>query len=169
VAERRIVYLVRHGVAAERGPEYPDDRLRPLTSEGKDKVREIAAGLAAIGVHLDEILTSPLVRTRQTAEILAGAWSPVPAVRDLDGLAVDGRNEQVLSALAARRRGRQVALVGHMPGIGSLAAELIGSASPFPFRKGAVAGILLGRDPRRGDGTLLWFAPPKLLRLAGPR
>ena len=169
MAEARILYLVRHGIAEERGPEYPDDAARPLTGEGKAKLREVAAGLVALGVDPEEILTSPFVRTRQTADLLAAAWPKRPHVIDLEPLAVGGRPSAVIAALAARKARKQVALVGHMPGIGLLAAELIGAGRPLAFKKGAVACITLDKAPGRGAGTLVWFAPPRLLRVVARR
>jgi phosphohistidine phosphatase len=163
----RRLYLVRHAIAADRGPEYPDDAQRPLTAEGKEKMREIAAGLVTLGLELDEILTSPFVRTRQTADLLAAAWKKPPPVTGLDALAVGGRTSAVLAALASSTASRSVALVGHMPGLGALAAELIGSTRGLGFKKGAVACIAVERTTAPGAGTLLWFAPPRLLRLIG--
>jgi len=64
------LYLIRHGVAAEQGPQFPDDDDRPLTSDGIERFRQEVAGLREMGVRLDRILTSPLVRAVQTAEIL---------------------------------------------------------------------------------------------------
>jgi phosphohistidine phosphatase len=169
MAEERLFYLIRHGVAEERGPGYPDDSRRPLTSEGKARLVEIGAGLVALGVDLDEILTSPFVRTRQTADILAQAWSKPPRVTDVEALAVGSRTGTVLAALASGAERPHVAIVGHMPGIGVLAAELIGASRPLDFRKGSVACIALDRTPRRGAGDLRWFVPPRLLRIIGRR
>ena len=69
VTEQFELYLIRHGVAAERGENYPDDTKRPLTNDGVQKLRKEAKALVALDVTFDVILTSPLVRTRQTAEI----------------------------------------------------------------------------------------------------
>ena len=65
------LYLVRHGIAAERGPEYPDDSKRPLTGKGIAALRNEAKALNALKVSFDVIIASPLTRTRQTAEVLA--------------------------------------------------------------------------------------------------
>src|SRR5262245_46607562 len=154
MADEQVLYLIRHGVAAERGPDYPDDSKRPLTAEGKAKMREIGAGLVRADVEFDEILTSPFVRTRQTADLLAGAWSKAPQIVELPELAVGGRSTDVFAALASRDGGRQLALVGHMPGIGLLAAELIGCSHAMDFKKGAVACVTLNKTPARGAGQL---------------
>lgn len=166
---QRVLYLVRHGLAGDAGPEYPDDSKRPLTTDGASRMREVAGGLVALGVELDAVLTSPYVRTRQTADIVAAAWSPAPPVSNLEALAVDGRTASVIAALTSGETGARLALVGHMPGIGALAAELLGVVHPLEFKKGAVACLSLEGLPRRGSATLLWFAPPKLLRLAARR
>src|SRR5438552_8109471 len=62
------LYLIRHGLAAERGEAYPDDSKRPLTSRGIQRLKREAKALNALDVSFDVILTSPFVRTRQTAE-----------------------------------------------------------------------------------------------------
>ena len=67
------LYLVRHAVAEERGPAWPDDSQRPLTEEGAKRWRRQAAGLAALEARPDLILTSPFTRARQTADLLAAA------------------------------------------------------------------------------------------------
>ena len=74
------LYLVRHAIAAERGPKYPDDRLRPLTPAGSKKFAESVPGLIEMDVVIDFVLTSPLVRARDTAMILAAGLKPKPAV-----------------------------------------------------------------------------------------
>lgn len=165
MAESRLFYLVRHGVAEERGPDYPDDAQRPLTGEGKVRMQEIGRGLLALGVEVDEILTSPFVRTRQTAEILSGCWKPAPRVVDLEALAVGARTSGVLAALATQRKAQRVALVGHMPGLGLLGAELIGATGALEFKKGGVACIQVDGMPAPRTGTLLWLATPRMLRL----
>ena len=74
------LYLVRHGLADERGDSWPDDTKRPLTEEGISSLRKSARGLARAGVSFDVILTSPLVRTRQTADVIASAFDPRPPI-----------------------------------------------------------------------------------------
>ena len=81
------LYLIRHGVAEERGEAWPDDAKRPLTQDGMAKLRQAARALARLDVALDVIVTSPLVRTRQTAEIIAGGLNPHPNIVAADSLA----------------------------------------------------------------------------------
>ena len=161
------VYLVRHAIAAERGAEWPNDDERPLTSRGAARFREVVAGLAALGVSFDEILTSPAVRTIQTAELLAQGLTAAPPIVELAALSPTGSIAAVLGELAKRVDRDAVALVGHEPAIGTLAARLAGAATPFEFKKGAVCRIDFDRPVAVGDGRLVWFAPPRLLRQLG--
>lgn len=159
------LYLIRHGVAADRGPAFPDDRRRPLTSEGVARLRAEARALAALGVRLDRILTSPLVRTRQTADIVAAAFPlPVP-LTETTALAIDGSPDEVRMELARWPDTAAVALVGHAPGIGELACALIGARAHIDFKKGTVCRIDL--DPGRRLGRLRWMLTPKMLRIIG--
>src|SRR5262244_1088175 len=91
------LYLVRHGVAEARGEAWPDDTKRPLTEQGVSRFRKSARALSRLGVSIDVVLTSPLIRTRQTAEILAAAFNPRPAVVNVDALAPGGSQASVLS------------------------------------------------------------------------
>src|SRR5512138_1330454 len=81
------LYLVRHAIAEERGDAWPDDTKRPLTADGASRMRKAARGLSRMDVTLDVILSSPLVRARQTAEILAASLSPHPSIVNVDSLA----------------------------------------------------------------------------------
>lgn len=161
------LYLIRHGVAGARGEAYPDDTKRPLTPQGVSQLRRAAKGLDALGVEFDEILTSPLVRARQTAEVIAQALAPRTPVTPLDALAPGVAPAAVVSALADHARHRSIALVGHEPGLGELAARLIGTRAPIPFKKGAVCRIDLEALPPARPGRLCWFATPKMLRKLG--
>src|SRR5882672_6508644 len=93
------LYLVRHGVAEERGELWPDDSKRPLSEEGMAGMRKATRGLARIGVSVDVVLTSPLVRARQTAEIVAGGLDPRPALVTAESLAPDGTYAAVVADL----------------------------------------------------------------------
>lgn len=161
------LYLVRHAIAAERGTEWPDDARRPLTERGIARFTEVVAGLAWFGVAPDDIYTSPLVRARQTAQILAKGVEGHPAVKVLDALAPGHAPADVVRALAEVSTRRHLALVGHEPGLGELAAFLIGSRRPIPFRKGGVCRIDLESIGSKRSGELQWCLPPKVLRKLG--
>jgi phosphohistidine phosphatase len=159
------LYLVRHAIAAERGPDYPDDRLRPLTDEGTRRFKEAVRGLKALGVGLDVIFTSPLTRARETATILgAGLGRRVP-IETLEALAPGGKPAAVIDGVSKRPKAqRRVALVGHEPDLGELAARLLGARGTVEFKKGAVCAIEVDDATPGGPGTLRWLLPPKALR-----
>src|SRR5216683_2320278 len=93
------LYLIRHGLAEERGEAWPDDSKRPLTEEGMSRLRKQARGLARLGVMLDVVLTSPLVRARQTAEIVAAGLDPRPSLATIESLAPDGTYQAIMADL----------------------------------------------------------------------
>lgn len=161
------LYLIRHGVAAERGEAWLDDAKRPLTDEGVRRLRKIAAGLVGIGVSFDVVLTSPLVRAKQTAEIIAGGLDPHPPIIITDALLPGGAYAAVLDDLTKQARRRRIALVGHEPGLGALAGRLLASRHALEFKKGAIARIDVAALPPTGAGSLHWFLTPKLLRRLG--
>jgi phosphohistidine phosphatase len=163
MAEHEL-YLIRHGVAEERGDAWPDDTRRPLSEDGMSGLRKAARGLIRIGVEFDVILTSPLVRTRQTAEIIAAAFNTRPPIVAIDSLTPDGSTQGVMNDLEKHARRGRIALVGHEPGIGELAARLFGSRRPLEFKKGAVCRIDVDSIPPAGPGRLRWFLTPKILR-----
>src|SRR5438128_7093070 len=158
------IYLIRHGLAEERGDSWPDDAKRPLTEEGMSRMRKSARGLSRLGVTLDVVLTSPLVRARQTAEIVAAGVSPRPSLVNAESLAPDGSFAAVVADLEKHVRKGRIALVGHEPGIGELAARLIGSRHAIEFKKGAVCRIDLDALPPTAPGDLRWLLTPRVLR-----
>lgn len=161
------LYLIRHGLAAERGPEFPDDSKRPLTSRGIAALRKEAKGLNELEIAFDLILSSPLVRTRQTAETLAEFMQASPSIVLSDALAPAGTPAAVIQEIGRHARTARMALVGHEPNMGELAAHLIGARSRMPFKKGAICRIDFVVMPPKGVGELRWFLPPKVLRGLG--
>jgi phosphohistidine phosphatase len=158
------LYLIRHAIAEQRGDKWPDDSKRPLTADGIAKMEKAARGLARLGVRLDVILTSPLVRARQTADIVAAELEHHPPIVTADALVPGGDYPSVIAALEKQLRRLRIGLVGHEPGLGEIAARLIGSRHPIQMRKGAVCRIDVDELPPNGPGDLRWLLPPKILR-----
>jgi len=157
--------LFRHGPAGERdASRWPDDGKRPLTAKGIQKTRDAAKGLIRLEKGISLILTSPLVRARQTAEALAAALDPRPSLVNVDSLAPDGAYASVIADLEKHARKTRLALVGHEPMIGELAARLLGSRHPIEFKKGAVCRIDIDDLPPAGPGDLRWMLTPKIMR-----
>ena len=163
------LYLVRHAIAADRGDEWPDDTKRPLTVRGINRFKQVVRGLRRLGVELDEVWTSPLVRARQTADLLAAGLPGKPTVKVLDALAPGHTPAAVVAQLTKASRGGRLALVGHEPGLGELAAHLMGATRALEFRKGGVGRIDLGALSGKRPGSLVWFLPPRVVRSLGTR
>lgn len=160
--------LVRHGIAAERGPAYPDDALRPLTGKGKERLREAAPGLALLFTP-EVIVTSPYRRARETAEILAEAYG-TRAVQSCGALVSDDYAE-LFSELAGLDAERVLA-VGHEPFFSETLSVLLAGDPALiavDFKKGAAALVDCEGMPIPGRATLAWFLPPAALRLVGHR
>ena len=115
----------------------------------------------------DLIITSPLTRTRQTAEVFAEHLEGKPTVIQSDALAPAGTPAAVMQEIAKHARKARIALVGHEPNIGELTARLIGARSPIEFKKGAICRIDFDVLPPKALGQLRWFMPPRVLRKAG--
>ena len=160
--------ILRHAVAFPRDPKrWPDDSERPLTLEGVKRARRAAAGLRRIARRPALVLTSPLVRARDTATIFAQAahW---PKANECAALSPGGSPEEVLEVL--RRRGAQadcVAVVGHQPHLGRLLALCLrGDArcEAFELKKSAVVCVQFQGPPRARQGALTALFPPRALR-----
>ena len=158
--------IVRHAIAFERDPQrWSDDGARPLTPEGKRRAKKAAAGLKRFTKPPERLLTSPLVRARQTAEILTevAGWPPAEEVAELS----PEEAPQALLALLGRDRSKLVAIVGHQPGLGHLLnACLLGEGRNLPvdLKKNAVACLSFRGSVRAGRATLKWLATPRMLR-----
>ncbi|MBE9171110.1 phosphohistidine phosphatase SixA [Pleurocapsales cyanobacterium LEGE 06147] len=161
------VYLIRHGIAAERGT-YDNDELRPLTDKGRKKTSEVAQKLRSIGLKFDQILTSPLVRAYQTAEILVRVGLG-QHLEKFAPLAPDGNIQDWLSWQAQWYKAHQnskIGLVGHQPDLGNWAEILVwGSVKEkLVVKKAGVIGLQVpeGVTPV-GQSELFLLASPKWL------
>jgi phosphohistidine phosphatase len=156
------LYLIRHADAIPVGEQgITSDFDRPLSPVGHLQVHALAKTLIRVGVAIDQIVTSPLVRAHETAEGMAKAWSsPAPGVTICDELAPGGRRRQ-LARFLQKLEGERFALVGHLPDIGELAAWLIGNRRVnIDFPKAGSAYIECAESPEKGGGVLVWLATP---------
>ena len=155
------LYVIRHAVAEDHAPDGSGDHDRRLTKKGRRKFERLVRRLQAAGMEVDLIATSPLVRTRQTAEILADAFAGRPPVVVVDALA-PGSDWHALVAWTIRQDAGRVAWVGHAPCVGRLVALTIGDGSAaIRMQKGAVAAIRLDDGPGQ-PGELDWLATTDL-------
>lgn len=160
------VYLVRHGLAGEHGSYEPDEE-RPLTAEGEKKTRQVAKHLRQLDLKFDRILTSPLVRARQTAQILSDMGLS-QHLETMDCLAPCGNIHDWVTWLQTWERSPQasLALVGHEPSLSQWAETLIWGQfkGAITLKKAGIIGLSL---PKEGSpiahSSLFWLAPPRLL------
>jgi phosphohistidine phosphatase len=158
------LYVIRHGIAEQRGEAWPDDTKRPLTDRGVSRLRKAARALNRLGVRFDVVLTSPLVRAYQTADLVADAFDRKPSVVSIASLAPGASDQSLLDDLSKHSRHRRIALVGHEPDLGAIAARLAGAQRPFELKKGAMLRIDVDALPPDGPGLLRWFLTPRILR-----
>ena len=159
------IYLIRHADAfrlGERGAT--TDEERPLTEQGEAQARRVGAGLERRGVRPAVVLTSPLVRARQTADLVASQWlAATPPVQNLKELTPGSKRRKLARALGDLAKD-SVILVGHQPDLGEWAAWLIGSKkAQLDLAKAGVAHIDCEGAPDKGKGTLRWLVPPEWL------
>ena len=155
------LYIARHAWAEELAPD-GTDFSRSLTKKGIKRFRKMARRLAEAGMHVDLIATSPLVRTRQTAEILSEELFEHPPVVAVDALA-PGSDWPAMLEWTLEQHVARVAWVGHNPCVGRLIAMAIGDGSAvIRMQKGSVASIRLD-DGIGHPGELAWLATADLL------
>ncbi len=163
--------IVRHAIAMEREAfahtGKPDDE-RPLTKEGREKMRQIARGLTRLVPTIDVVATSPLLRARQTAEILAEVYGGL-GTELVKTLAPDERPAAFLDWLRRQRSSGTIASVGHEPDLGLLVSWLLASAptSFVELKKGAACLLEFDRTPKAGGAILRWALTPSQLRRVG--
>ncbi|MEH2027923.1 phosphohistidine phosphatase SixA [Nostoc sp.] len=161
------LYLIRHGIAEEQGLGIKDEE-RSLTKEGRQKTEKVAQKLVKLGLNFDLILTSPLVRARQTAEILI-AEKLSSQLEESSYLAPDGEISSWLKDWLEPRnysQNTQLALVGHEPGLSNWAEVLLWGEvkASLVLKKAGMIGIKLPETGSPlGRSQMFWLTPPKYL------
>ncbi len=164
------IYLLRHAIAAPIGESgVGTGGERPLTPKGINRMRKAAAGLRRLDIPFDTILTSPLVRARQTAEIVAQTLDVEARLEAIAGLAPESSVNQLISGLTKFQNHEHLLLVGHQPLLGDAAAFLLRTNPPLDLalKKGGVCRIEVDHLPPAKPGTLHWLLAPKQLRFLG--
>ncbi|HYW12111.1 MAG TPA: histidine phosphatase family protein [Longimicrobium sp.] len=163
--------VIRHAVAEERdafavtgGP----DALRPLTDDGRKKMKAGVRGLKGIVPKLNVLATSPLLRAAQTADIVSREYGGIES-RTVDELSPHQRADALLGWLRSHQLGDTVAIVGHEPHLGFLVGWLLtGRSDSFvEFKKGGAVLLEFDDPPAGGNAVLAWALPPRLLRSLG--
>ncbi len=154
------LYLLRHADAGDSTLWDGPDEARPLSAKGHRQAERLGAFLVKLGLSVDAVITSPLIRARETADIVAAALG-LPVTED-DRLAFGAGLEDVQAVAADHHGARRLLLVGHDPDFSGLVTGLTGADAPM--KKGALArlDVVTGIVP---DGAVLrWLVPPDLLK-----
>jgi phosphohistidine phosphatase len=159
-----LIYIVRHAWAYHHGDSrWPDDSQRPLEPKGAKRFQRVMRQLTKFGFDPAVVATSPYLRCRQTADIVADYSPGLPAVVELDAL-TPGSDFDALVDWTRRQEGESVCWVGHAPDVGRLASALVSDeAANLRFAKGSVAAIRVDGQLGRDSGELCWLTTAKLL------
>jgi phosphohistidine phosphatase len=158
------IYILRHGIAVERGSRsYKKDSERPLTEEGVEKMHEIAGTIAEMDLKFDLILSSPLVRAQQTAAIVVEELGGEVTFTDF---LVPGADAKELIAEINDEKPRQVLLVGHEPDLSQLISLLTSGSDnvAIELKKGGLCKLTSEKLAFGQCATLNWLLTPKQLR-----
>jgi phosphohistidine phosphatase len=160
------LYIVRHGIAIDReDPKCPSEAERYLTEEGVEKTKQVAKGVAALGLQADLMVSSPYTRAMQTATIFASALEySKQKIRRSDGLLPGAEPGAFLRELAREKNVSSVFCFGHAPHVDGLLAAAVGAPHHITsMKKSGVAFVELKRlSPP--NGQLVWLITPKLIR-----
>lgn len=154
-------YFLRHGIAAEAAEWQGTDFDRPLTDAGRERMTREAKTMAEMDLDVAVILTSPLVRARQTAAIVAKELKLRDRVLEDARLGLDFGLNRLASILEEHRDDKAIMLVGHEPGMSRTIGQVAGGAR-IDFKKGSLACVNLLAISSL-DGELVWLIPGKVL------
>jgi phosphohistidine phosphatase len=160
-----MLYIMRHGLAEEPTPK-GDDSARKLTSKGSDKIRKAAAGMRAMELAFNAILTSPITRAKETAEIVAseiGGAKP----RAVPELSTGASPMSALEALIKLRLPESVLVVGHEPTLSRLASLMLTASSEsvgIKLKPGSAIALEFPDRVERGGAQLRWMMTQRQLR-----
>jgi phosphohistidine phosphatase len=165
------LYILRHGLA-ETAPNPPSggDSRRRLTNEGVDKMRRAAKGMKALELSFDLILSSPYLRARETAEIVAEALRPDKKLELSNALIPEGDSRVLIEELAKKYPAKkQVLIVGHEPSLSRLISLLVSgeTRATFDFKKGALCKLSAANLAHGQCAALEWLMTSKQLRQIG--
>ncbi len=158
-------YLVRHGIAEENHPVA--DAERALTPKGRVKMAQEAKGLGKIDARPEVILTSPLRRAMETAAIISQGLGGIRVEQMRELGQTPYRPAEILEAIGQFGQFKEIALVGHQPGMGQLAAFMLTGSTDgcdVDFKKGAVMCLEGLSEDVKGRYMLVWSLPPRVLR-----
>jgi len=155
------LYFLRHGIAVEAEDWKGSDAERPLTDKGRKQLEREGKALVELDLEIEAILTSPLSRAKETAEIIAAALNMRDKVEENDRLADSFSAMALGEILKSYSKVKNLMLVGHEPSMSQVIGEIIGGGK-IDLKKGGLACVEVPEPPLR-KGELKWLLPPKVL------
>ena len=163
------LFLLRHGLAVERAEfHFASDPLRPLTPKGKRQLRKIVVAMRAMELRFDVILSSPLVRARQTAEIVAADLKLEKRLVFADELKPGGEAKKIVQKISGLKKvPANVLLVGHEPDLGELISLLVTGkfGAGFTLKKAGLAKLEMEKLCFGKCAALAWLLTPAQMKL----
>ena len=166
------LYIIRHAIAVDEGTsDYESDSQRPLTDKGRRKMRQVARALRNLGVEFDLILSSPYVRARETAEILAEVFKMKKKLVFSDNLIPLGNPDLLITEVNEKYSVDSLAVVGHEPHLSTLVGLLAAENGKIDvtLKKGGVCYLSADDLHHEHRATIEWLLPPGLLMELGDK
>jgi phosphohistidine phosphatase len=158
------LYILRHGEAGNPLSVAAKDEVRTLTVDGKKEVEKIASSMARLDLKFDRVISSPLSRSRETAEIVAKVLKFKPRIEYWDELRPEGDRKGFVSRLAKLGHGSCVLVVGHEPYLSTFISEAIGArGGRIILKKAGLARVKLTAFLPVARGELRWLLSPRVM------
>ena len=161
-----ILYFLRHGLAGDRISWQEGDHVRPLSDKGKERMHQEAGKIASLDLGIDCIITSPLTRALQTAQIVAEHLGMQDDLIVDERLAPGFDHDSLAEILHAYPKVKSLLLVGHEPDFSETISAIIGGGR-IVCKKGSLAKVNIAEETM--EGVLEWLAPPGLLTMDSGR
>jgi phosphohistidine phosphatase len=165
------LFVLRHGIAVELGaPDVAHDAERSLTPEGRSKLRRVAKAMQEMELAFDAIFSSPYLRARETAELIAFSFKKSAKVELCEALAPDGTSAKVIETLRRLKPApANVLLVGHEPNLSHLVSAFVGSkrGSCVIFKKGGLCKLCVHSLQPQADASIEWLLTPRQMIAMG--
>ena len=159
------LFILRHGEAGRRSATIRDDSKRILTTEGEKEIKDISKGVQDLGIEFDYIFTSPLLRARQTAELVSKIVTSKNQIKELEELKPEGNKLQLYNKLSNLKQDSVVLIVGHEPYLSELLGNAISNGTcKIDLKKAGLARIRVTTILPKLNGELRWLLTPKHLK-----
>jgi len=162
------LFILRHGEAGRSSATSRDDSKRTLTVEGEKEIKDISKGIKGLGIEFDYIFTSPILRAKQTAELVSKIVVTKNQIKEIDELKPEGNKLQLYNKLSNLKQDSSVLIVGHEPYLSELIGEAISSVGcRIDLKKAGLARIRVINSLPKLKGELRWLFTPKHLKRMG--